>query len=204
MKSLSVFYKGMLFAVITAALYREIYFSGTIIKGAFLYFTIQSNILAALCLLVLVFVPLSERSKCIIRGVSLLAITLTGLVYNFVLYNIFNAWGTAAYTFSRTITHVIAPVGFIIDWIIFDKHNLMKWKDVFIWLLYPAVYYFLLLYASFRFHFSIYFFINYSSGYRAILIWLCIFSGALTMISFAYIGFDKLIGRIIERQQNNN
>ena len=202
MKSLSIFYKGMLFSLIIAALYREIYVNGAIIKGAFLYFTIQSNILVAFCLLILALLPIKERSKCLIRGISLLAITLTGLVYNFLLYRIYNSWGTAAYTYSRTVTHVIAPIGFTVDWLLFDTHDRMKPKDIFIWLIYPAMYYLALLYASYRFGFSIYFFVNYASGYRTILLWLSIFFVALVAVSLMLVGIDIVLGRMVKRKHS--
>ena len=198
MKTLSVFYKGMLFSLIIAALYREIFVSGAIVGGAFLYFTVQSNILVALCLLTFVFKPTNERSLCIIRGVSLLAITLTGLAYNFLLYKILRDWGTPAYTYSRMVTHVLAPVGFTVDWLLFDKHGMMKFKDVLIWLAYPAVYYSALLYASYRYGFSIYFFVNYASGNRSVLLWLGAFSGALIIISLLFVGADKLVDGLFE------
>jgi len=200
MKSLSIFYKGMLFSIIIVALYSEIFVNGTIVKGAFLYFTIQSNILVALCLLALVFIPMKERGKCLTRGVSLLAIIITGLVYNFLLHQIFSDWGTAVYTFSRTVTHVIAPVGFIVDWLVFDKHGIMKPKDILIWLIYPLVYYLIMFYMSYRYGFSVYFFINYNSGYRSILQWFCFFLVAVVLISFIFIGIDLVIGRIAKRR----
>ena len=132
MRKLSVIFKLLLLSIILFALYKETYINGAIFKFAFFYFTIQSNIMAALCLLLLIFSPKPSRGKCLIRGISLLMITLTGIVYNFVMYKIFLDWGTTAYSLSRTITHVIAPAGLILDWVLFDKHNMMKIKYVFI------------------------------------------------------------------------
>ncbi|MCL2463321.1 MAG: Pr6Pr family membrane protein [Defluviitaleaceae bacterium] len=164
--------------------------------GAFYYFTIQSNILAAICLLLFIFIPDKSRFKSMIRGVSLLAIKLTGLVYNFVLYKIFLDWGTVGYTLSRTILHVVAPVGFILDWLLFDKHGIMKVKDILVWLLYPVLYCLVSLYASVRYDFSIYFFFDLANGRGVALKWLSVLLGVLVVIGFAFVGFDRLMGRV--------
>ena len=200
MRIFSTTFKISLLIFIGIALYKEIYVDGAIISGAFYYFTIQSNILVALCLLLFVFLPQESRGKCLIRGTSLLAITLTGIIYNFVLYKIFLDWGTSGYTFTRTITHIIAPLGFILDWILFDKHNIMKTKDIFIWLVYPIAYCLVSLYLDYRYSFSIYFFLNSANGYGVMVKWLGIILCLLIIISFFYVAMDRLVGYCKKRK----
>ena len=194
MRTLSTFFKISLFIIVSTALYKEIYVHGVIIKGAFYYFTIQSNILVAFCLLLFIFMPWESRWRCLIRGTSLLAITLTGIIYNFVLYKIFLDWGTSGFTFTRTVTHIIAPLGFISDWILFDKHNMMKIKDISIWLAYPIAYCLGSIYLDYRYSFSIYFFLNSSNGYGVMAKWLSIMSCLLIVISLFYVAMDRVIG----------
>ena len=160
-------------------------------KDAFYYFTIQSNILVVFCLLLFIFMPWESRRKCLIRGVSLMAITITGIVYNFVLYNIFSDWGTVGYTFTRTVTHVIAPLGFLLDWIFFDKHNMMKIRDVFIWLIYPASYGLVSIYLDYHYSFSIYFFLNNSEGYFNMLKWLGLLLSIFAFVGLLYVVLDR-------------
>ncbi|MCL2698736.1 MAG: Pr6Pr family membrane protein [Defluviitaleaceae bacterium] len=190
-KILSTIYKISLFIIICIALYKEIYADGVIVKEAFYYFTIQSNILTAFCLSIFIFMPWNSRIKCLVRGISLLAITLTGIVYNFVLYNIFLDWGTVGYTFSRTVTHVIAPLGFILDWTFFDKHGMMKIKDIFIWVTYPTAYYLISVYLDYHYNFSIYFFLNSADGYAAMFKWLIILLCVMAIVSFLFVKLDK-------------
>ena len=192
MRAISFVFKAAIFSLICTALYQEIFADGALIKGALYYFTIQSNILAAFSLLLFMLTPIRGRLKCFARGITLLAITLTAIVYNFVLYNIFIDWGTVGYTFSRTVTHVIAPIGFSLDWLLFDKHNVMKWKDVTIWLVYPTVYSIVSLYLGFRYRVSIYFFFNINNGYGTTIKWISILFGVLLLIGFLYVGIDKL------------
>ena len=193
-RTASVVFKLMLIVFILAALSKEIYVNGGIIIGAFYYFTIQSNILVVLSLLILIFLTKKSRTKHIIRGIALLAITLTGIIYNFVLYKIYSDWGTVAYTYSRTFLHVVAPLGFILDWLIFDEHGAMKVKDIFIWLIYPAIYCLISLYAGLRYDFSLYFFFNVASGYDTVGKWIGILLCTLLAISLIYVGVDKFVG----------
>ena len=85
MKKLSIIYKSTLFALIAVALYIEIFAESGFRPAAFAYFTIQSNILVAVFLLFGIFTPNQNRLKTL-RGVALLAIIITGGIYNFVLY----------------------------------------------------------------------------------------------------------------------
>jgi len=194
MKIVSVGFKIILAIVIVIALYKEIYVNGVVVYRAFYYFTIQSNILTVACLLLFLFIPKESRVKSLLRGISLLAITTTGIVYNFVLYNIFRDWGTVGYTFARTITHVVAPLGFILDWLL-DKHGVMRIKDVLIWLIYPIVYAAVSVYASIRHDFSLYFFLNAANGYVSSLKWIGILVVCIIFISFLFVGIDNRLGR---------
>jgi len=196
MKILSTAFKITLFIFICIALYKEIYVDGAIVLGAFYYFTIQSNILVAFYLMLFAFVPVKSRVRCLLRGIALLAITLTGIVYNFVLYNIFLDWGTAGYTFARTITHVVAPLGFIADWILFDKRIAMKLKDIFLWLIYPIVYGLIFAYVSYRYDFYIYFFFSTTNGRIALIMQLSLLLCFAVIIGLFYFGLDKLIGHL--------
>lgn len=194
MKIFSTIFKLSLFIIICAALYKEIYVDGVVIWDAFYYFTIQSNILVALCLMLFIFIPSQSRATSLMRGIALLAITLTGIVYNFVLYNIFLDWGTVGYTFARTVTHVVTPIGFISDWILFDKHGTMKIKDIPLWLIYPIIYSLIFIYIDFRFGFAIYFFLSSANGYLIMIMWLAILLCLLLFISLSFIALDKFIG----------
>ena len=195
MKSFSVGFKLILFIIIAVFLYKELYVNGVFTVGALYYFTIQSNILVEISLLLLLMIPRDNKSRCFIRGITLFAISLTGIVYNFVLYKIFLDWGTVGYAISRIITHIVAPIGFILDWLLFDKHNMMKWKHIFIWIIYPILYCSISFYVGLRHGSSIYFFFNISDSYASALKWISILSCISFAIGLLYIGLDKYLGR---------
>jgi len=198
MKTASALYKLILLAFIAAALYLEIFRDGAVVAGAFYYFTIQSNILAALCLLYFAVFPSESRKKSMFRGTCLLAVTVTGIVYNTVLYKLFLDWGGPGYTLSRTVTHLIAPIGFILDWLLFDRHWLMKYRHIPIWMVYPLAYCVFAFYEAFRSQNYLYFFFDVSAGYLATAKWMGIFLLMLLAAGAFFVFTEKLIGRIIK------
>jgi len=123
------------------------------------------------------------------------AITITGIVYNFVLYKIYLDWNTVGYTYSRTILHLIMPVGFILDWLLFDEHRRMLWRDLFIWLSYPIIYAFCSIFMSFRYNDSLYFFFDIQNGFQTMLKWLAILFFSLLLTGCLYICVDRHLGR---------
>ena len=103
-------------------------------------------------------------------------------------------WKLALYTVI-TVTHVIAPFGYILDWLLFDEHGHMKWKDGLIWVVYPILYFAFTIYFAIKAGFNIYFFLDLSKGYKSLFYWLVIFVCMMIFIVFAIIGVDKLLKR---------
>ena len=192
MKRISVAFKLVLIILISIALSKELFAGGLFRAEAFYYFTIQSNVLVLFSLMLFLFMHDNSGAKRIIRGVVLLAITLTGIIYNCVLYKLFLDWGTEGYTFSRTTTHLVAPIGYLADWLLFDQHNGMKWKHIFIWLLYPLSYCAYSVFLSIKGSKVIYFFFDLSSGYMNAMKWIGVLLCMLILIGFIYVGIDKL------------
>ena len=192
MKTFSAIYKLTLFTLIAIALYIEIFAESGFRPAAFAYFTIQSNLLAAV-FLALSLLRLEQSRLQKLRGIALFAIIITGSIYNFILYKIHLDWNTVAYGFSRTVTHVIAPLGFILDWLLFDRHGRMKLGDIFWWVAYPLLYAVASLFICSVTGIAIYPFFDIHTGGLALLavpgVMLCI----LTAIAFAIVGIDKLI-----------
>lgn len=85
----------------------------------FMYFTIQSNLLMALvCLIGLCIIFTKKKINniwSIIKLVSTISITLTGLVFCFVLAP---TLGANAWNLANILTHVIVPICAIIDFFI--------------------------------------------------------------------------------------
>jgi len=191
MKKLSKLFKLILYTLVVVSLYEEIFANGDLRLGAFMFFTFQINTLLALDLFLALVIPRHYRAKSLFRGTILVSIIMTGIIYNFVLYNIFQDWGTVGYTFPRTVLHVVTPIGYLIDWLLFDKHGYMKWKDLRVWLAYPLVYCFAAIFVAIYFNFYIYSFFSISYGYTPLIIWISIFLCAFIFVSLLVVSADK-------------
>jgi len=107
----------------------------------FMYFTIQSNLLIALvCLIGLCFILSKKEINniwLIIKFVSTIVITLTGLVFCFVLAP---TLGKEAWNLANILTHVIVPVCSIIDFFIIGLDSNYKKRDVLFVIIPPLLY----------------------------------------------------------------
>ena len=107
----------------------------------FMYFTIQSNLLIALvCLVGLLLMILKMNINnilYIIKFVSTISISLTGLVFSFVLAP---TMGSQAWNTANILTHVIVPVSAVIDFFIVGVMADYKKKDVFYVVIPPILY----------------------------------------------------------------
>ena len=107
----------------------------------FMYFTIQSNILIALVLLIeLIFMFKNKKLPyflVVLKYISTISITLTGAVFTFMLVPVLkeNAWSLA-----NTLTHAVVPVLSIIDFFIIGVNsNIDKINTIFV-LIPPLMY----------------------------------------------------------------
>ena len=114
-----------------------------------LYFTTLSNVWIALSLLLILLIPYvkawegSPRVKnilYIIRFVFVISITLTGIIFCFVLApgaknENYNAW-----TLGSIFVHVLVPTCAIADFFVDPERITLRWQHVFLTLVPPALY----------------------------------------------------------------
>ena len=189
----SLAWKLILYTLTVFALSCELFAGGRFLLRGLVYFTIQSNILVLSCLFAHIAIPGHQRAKSLLRGVSLLAIILTGIVYNFIIFSIFLDWGTAGYSAARTITHVVVPIGFLLDWLIFDSHGDMKWKDILAFAVYPFAYFVVSVTLSKFKGLSLYGFFDMSKGLGQSVQPLILLVGIGIAICFSVVALDKLL-----------
>jgi hypothetical protein len=115
------------------------------------FFTIWTNILVAVCLTMILVFPSSGAGKFFSRPSTQTAITLyilvVGIAYNILLRGLIQLGGRDSLV--NELLHVVVPVLFIVYWIFFVTKGTLKWRNLFPWMIYPAVY---LTYALLRGH----------------------------------------------------
>ncbi len=108
----------------------------------FSFFTILSNIFAALALMVsAVFIHRGMRSRKlnILRGAATLYMTLTGVVFAVLLSDLDPSLLTAV-PWDNTVLHYIMPIVLFIDWVIDPPTSRLRYRHAALWLLFPLVY----------------------------------------------------------------
>ena len=146
---------------------KGVFMSGSTV---FMYFTIQSNILIGLiCLVGLLFLVRKYKPGngwYTLKYVGTVAITLTGVVFCFILAP---TLGDHAWNVHNILTHVVVPVGAVIDFFVTGTDSDIKKKSVYLVMIPPLLY---AIYAAIGFvngwEFSKgknypYFFLNWSS-----------------------------------------
>lgn len=133
-----IFVSAVVGTIISAGAGRAAFMGG---GSVFMYFTIQSNLaLALIC--AIGFILLLRREEIsnvwyVIKYVGTISITLTGLVFCFVLAP---TLGDRAWNLQNILTHVVVPILCIVDFFITGVHSQLKKRHVFYVMLPPLAY----------------------------------------------------------------
>jgi hypothetical protein len=160
------------------------------------YFTIQSNILLALVTLRFLARELgghetSNRLDALLRGCILLSISVTGIVFHLLLAPL-----VGAVNFPSHALHTVAPLGFVVDWLVFAPKGGFRWKDIAVWVAYPLAYMAVNLAAARFDGFYPYAFMDASVlGYGGVALNTVLLLAAFCLLGVAYIGIDRALAR---------
>lgn len=116
--------------------------AGELTLNFFSYFTILSNILAALALTAPVVAPNTRPGRWFageaVRAALAMYIVVVGVVYHFLLAPTWNPQGLAL--LGNSLLHYVMPSAFVLDWLLFAPKGRLNWKDPARWLIFPLVY----------------------------------------------------------------
>ena len=168
--------------------------SGQIHFRALKTFTYQSNLLLVIGFLATLALGSSKMRHYISVSV-MLAVTVTGLVYNFLLV----PFAQAPMFFSSYVnfsTHVLAMVLALLNYFVFEKKGFLNYRHILAGMIFPGVYWVVFVIIGERIDFFPYFFMNPNEvGWPMVFIW---FGGLLAV--FAGLGvllviFDRGLGK---------
>lgn len=108
----------------------------------FSYFTILTNLLAVICCTTIFIVPSTGIGRFFSKPQTQAAIgvyiLVVGLTYNLILRFI---WApTGLQRIVDELLHVGIPIMFLIYWFLFSRKDLLQWKDIWSWLVFPFIY----------------------------------------------------------------
>jgi hypothetical protein len=110
--------------------------------GSLKYYTMQTNLMVAIWFTLAIIwhnnPKALQKISGKIKGAVTLYITVTFLVFAIVLSPLYHPTGFAF--FSNLVLHYIAPIAFIIDWILTETEVKYEWKFLLYWFIYPICY----------------------------------------------------------------
>lgn len=168
----------------------------------FSYFTIQSNVMC----LIMMFWKLRKEPPALFRGLAVVCITLTFLVYNFMLrpadFTIANMGNLK--NISNLFAHYMVPACIWIDYLLFTPKGSMKWYYPIIWICYPVLYlaYIMLIYKPIGGTFIVegevcnvpYFFLDTEVlGIGGVTLWCLAIAAVILLLSYLFLLLDKIL-----------
>lgn len=130
------------------------------------YFTIQSNLIAAVILALtatVAFLGLREsRGLALARGCAVTYMVIVGLVYNTLLSGLA---GGAELPWANSILHVWMPLYLALDWVLVGDRRPLPWNRFWIVLVYPVIWLVVILIRGATDGFVPYPFLDPASGY---------------------------------------
>lgn len=157
----------------------------------FSFFTVQTNILVAICFTFLWLKPKSKWGLFFSKPKNATAITLyitiVGFVYNTILRFLWAPTGLQKQV--DELLHSVIPILVLLHWILFIPKKTLGFKNIFPWLIFPLVYLVYTLIRGVFFNFYPYPFIDVNLlGYNAVLL-----NSFFMLLAFLFFG-TLLIG----------
>ena len=167
------------------------------------FFTIDTNIIVALCFTYIFFGSKSRWGRFFSRASTITAITvyitIVGIVYNVVLRSTWNPYGMQK--IIDELLHSVIPALFILFWLFFTPIEQLKWKNAFPWLIYPIIYMIYAMIFGAVTKFFPYPFVNANEiGYNKALMNAGAVLLVIFLLSLALIGTGKLMKRFDDKK----
>jgi hypothetical protein len=127
-------------AIITQLVYGIQNISGFSVPNFFSFFTIESNVIGAVVFAIIGVAALQKRSierLAYLRGAATLYMTITGVVYVLLLSN---ADVQTPLPWVNLTLHYIFPVIILVDWLLDNPKQTIRFKRALVWLIFPLLY----------------------------------------------------------------
>ncbi|MFZ4769268.1 MAG: Pr6Pr family membrane protein [Ferruginibacter sp.] len=164
----------------------------------FSFFAILVNIIVAVYFTLIYLRPVADKSKSWFNASSQTAITVyilvVGIIYNLMLRSLWASTGMQKIV--ENLLHFIIPGLYFFYWLVFVEKQGLKWKQAFVWLLYPLLYFIAILIrgAFSNTNYYPYPFVDvYNHGYEKVFIGCGFILLLVLILSFTLIGVSKFV-----------
>lgn len=159
------------------------------------YFTLQSNILAAVILLIVAIAALARRTLpgwfAIVRAAWVTYMVIVGVVYNTLLVGTPGGGGVAL-EWANHVVHIVFPIYILLDWILVADRPALPWKRLWLVVVYPLVWAAVVLVRGATDGWVPYPFLDPSLGYGSIAVTVLLILVAVIVVAAAVWGFSRL------------
>ncbi len=167
------------------------------VGATFRYFTVQSNVMVLVWLLVAIIYGWQGHPNWLLRpvfkGAFTVYISVTFLVFMVLLAPLVDPQGI--YRYTNAIVHYITPLAFILDGLLFSSKRAYKWRFAVYWLAYPIAYLiFAQLYGSLTGDYLYPFLDLPQLGLSGLATWVAILLVLFILLGVIYIGINRVLG----------
>lgn len=148
------------------------------------YFTMQSNIIAAVVLLLAALAGFRGHAQSpglvLARACATTYIAIVGIVYNTLLTGL---EGGISLDWANWILHVAFPIYAALDWILFGDRTAVPWKRLWVVLIFPLVWIVVVLIRGATDGWVPYPFLDPATGYGSVVIYCVVISVATVVVA---------------------
>lgn len=182
-------------AIIGYAVVTGLFHNGRVSFFALKTFTYQSNILLIVGFLLMVVLYNKGGLRHYISACVLVAITVTGLVYNFVLVPFANA-PMFYLGFVNFATHALSAILALANYFVFEKKGRYKRRHISAAMVFPTVYWIVFISIGERINFIPYFFMNPNQiGWGMVVVWFWILMSVFGILGLLLLLYDRWCSR---------
>lgn len=157
------------------------------------FFTMQSNIILVIVLLVAAVASLSGRRQSnglvLVRGCATTYIAITGVVYAILLSG---QEGGVTLAWANSVLHVILPLYAALDWVLFSDRSALPWKKLWVALIYPVFWIIVVLIRGATDGWVPYPFLNPAQGYGVVALYAVAIAVAAVVFASLVWGASRL------------
>jgi hypothetical protein len=150
------------------------------------FFTMQSNIIAAVVMLVAALTALRGRQQSqwfqLARGAATTYIIIVGIVYNLLLAGL---EGGVTLEWANWVVHVAYPVYAALDWLVVGDRAALAWKRLLAVLVYPVVWIIVVLIRGATDGWVPYPFLDPATGYGSVALYSIVIFAATVIVAAA-------------------
>lgn len=140
MRFYRILFGPLVITAIAAQLQASLQLPTFSIVNFFSFFTIESNIFAAILFLILAFMPSYKGQRwAMVRGACVVFMTTTGIVYILLLSGLEESLQTPI-PWVNAVLHYIMPAAVLLDWFVDLPAMRITFNKALLWLTFPLIY----------------------------------------------------------------